>query len=378
MKKPVICFFGTYDRDFTSNKIIKHGLEANGATVVEVNYEVKMTNLNKQSDLTWPLMIWRVLRKAGLIGVILSKRKLIQKSDMIYVGFPGHFDVLPAWIVAKIFRKKLVFNPLVIFYTGFADDQRFLRKQSVMGAVMKWGEGLIYRLCDVVFADTDEQKNHIHQLFGVPLSKLFVLPIGADDRVYRYEGIGNVRDSYFNVVYYGLYTPLHGTETIIEAAHLLRKQKDIRFLMIGNGFTFKKTHERAKKLKVTNVEFYPHMMEKDAFHTLQRADIFLGFLATHPSVDRIIPNKTYQGLALGKTVLCATGPAITHVFTSGKNIVTCRPSDPADLAKKILAMKKNPAKNRSIATAGYRLYRRSFTPKAVGKTLLDIAYQLTS
>ena len=50
------------------------------------------------------------LLKFGLIPEIFKNLDGIKKSDVIYVGYPGHVDVVPAWIIAKIFRKKLVFN----------------------------------------------------------------------------------------------------------------------------------------------------------------------------------------------------------------------------------------------------------------------------
>lgn len=376
LKKPVICFYGTYDKTFTSNRLIKRGLEENGIKVVEVNYEIIMTDLNKKSDMGWHKMSWRILRKAGLITETIKRRKLIQESDVIYVGFPGHFDVIPAWITAKIFGKKLVFNPLVIFYTGFADDHNFIKKTSTMGTLIKWGEALIYSLCDIVFADTLEQKKHMHKLFGTPLNKIGVLPIGADDRVYKYEGIGNLRDKNFNVMYYGLFTPLHGTQTIIRAANILRNEKNIRFVMVGKGSTFEDTFELAQKLKLKNVEFYPDMTEKYSIDTLQRANVFLGFLAHHPSVDRIIPNKTYQGLALGKAVVCATGPAIKNTFKDRVNILLCKPSNPRDLADKILELKNNPKLEQRIAKVGYDLYVKNFTPKAVGQTIIKACQEI--
>ena len=34
-----ICFFGTYDKSFTSNRIVLEGLSMNGVEVLEINSE---------------------------------------------------------------------------------------------------------------------------------------------------------------------------------------------------------------------------------------------------------------------------------------------------------------------------------------------------
>jgi hypothetical protein len=42
-----VCFFGSYDRTFTSNIIVKKGLEMEGIRVVEVMHQVQVTDMNK-------------------------------------------------------------------------------------------------------------------------------------------------------------------------------------------------------------------------------------------------------------------------------------------------------------------------------------------
>ncbi len=144
-KHPVICMFGTYDPTYTSNKLTIAGLRDNGARVVEVNAAVTVTTLNKKQEMGWLQLAKRVLRKYRIVSEIIKHRKGIAASDVIYVGYPGHFDVFPAWFVAKIFRKKLVFNPLLIFYTGFTEEQGILSKGSFLAKLAKFGEGLVYR-----------------------------------------------------------------------------------------------------------------------------------------------------------------------------------------------------------------------------------------
>lgn len=364
-----VCFFGSYDRTFTSNIIVKKGLEMEGIRVVEVMHQVQVTDMNKPEHMGIVPLMKRLWKKTGILKQIVNHRRDLKQADVIYVGYPGHADVVLAWVVAKLFGCRLVFNPLVIFYTGFVDDQGILKPGSLLARLLKWGEGLIYQMCDRVYADTPDQKTHLKRLFHLPPEKIEVLPIGADDEVYTFEGYGNVKDHHFNVMYYGLYSPLHATPVIIEAANLVRKDRSIRFVMVGKGQTLDETVKLAQSYKLSNVEFYPDMTEATATATLQRANVFLGFIAKHPSVDRIVPNKVYQGMALGKAVVTAKAPAIASILTQKKDVYMITPNDPKALADAICDLKAHPQLEQTIAKGGREVFLARFTPRAVGAQL---------
>ncbi len=367
-----VCFYGAYDRDFTSNRLLIAGLRENGVRVVEVNANVKMTRLDRDEDMSWWKLMFRILRKYRLISETVKHIDDIKKSDVIYIGFPGHFEVLPAYIVAKIFRKKLIFNPLVIFYTGYVDDQGILKRDSFLAKVIKVAEGLVYSLPDVILADTPFQKEHICKDFGINPGKVDVLPIGADDKVYPYSP-KTKEDGLLNIMYYGLYTPLHGIGHIVDAATILRGYSDIVFTMVGKGHTFEENYKKAQDRNLVNMKFYPDMMEDTALSTLAQGDIFLGFLQKHPTVDRVVPNKVYQGLALGKAVISADAKVIRSIFQDRKNIYLCEASSGKSLADAILDLRNNKSLTEKIAKNGYSLYKARFTPKMVGLTLKEIA-----
>lgn len=363
--------FGTYDPAYTSNKLTIAGFRDNSARVVEVNAPVTVTTLNKKQEMGWLPLVKRVLRKYRIVSEIIKHRKDIAISDVIYVGYPGHFDVFPAWIVARLFRKKLVFNPLLIFYTGFTEEQGILSKTSRLAKLAKFGEGLVYRMCDLVIADTPFQQEFMERIFGVPKSKIRTVALGADDKFYPYTPYTNTTKK-INVTYYGLYSPIHGVEYIIEAARRLRSDKDIHFDMIGNrGQTFDASLARASELKLKNMSFYYDIPQAEHIPIAQKADIFFGFLAKHPSIDRVIPNKVYQGLSLNKVVVTADAPVIRSVFTHKKNLCIVPPADVDALVAAILELKNNPQLRKRIATHGYRMFTENFSPKVVGEKIID-------
>ncbi len=374
--KLTVCFFGTYDKTYTSNVMFKKALEINDVTVIEVNSHIPVTRLDSQADLSWRHLLRRISQKYRIVPTAIKQWSDIQKSDVLYVGYPGHFDVFFAWIVAKLAGKKLVFNPLLIIYTGFSEEQGILKKRSLMGWGMKQAEGLVYKLCNRVFADTPLQEQFLKTVFHLSSEKLRVLAIGADDAYYAHTPYTNTSKK-IEVTYYGLYSPIHGVEHIIEAANLLRDDADIHFTMVGNkGNTYQVNFDRAKHLGLTNITFYDDLPLSEHPAIIKKADLFFGFLTYTPSVERVIPNKIYQGLALGKIVLTSDAPVTRSVFTHNENIILVAPNDPKALAAQIVALKNNPAKRKKIADAGYRLFMKHYTPKAVGAALKQYIAEL--
>ncbi len=375
-KSIVICMIGNYDPEYTSNKLTIQGFKDNGAEVVEVNAPVTVTSLNTKAEMGWLQLVKRIVKKYRIIGEIIKKRSDITRSDVLYVGYPGHFDVIPAWIVAKIFHKKLIFNPLLIFYTGFTEEQSILSKQSLLAKFAKFGESLVYRLCDIIIADTPYQQEFMERIFKVPSKKIRTVALGADDVFYPFTPYVNMTKK-INVTYYGLYSPIHGVEYIIQAAQKLRDDKDIHFDMIGNrGQTFDATLKKVTDLKLNNISFYYDMPQTEHIPIAQKADIFFGFLAKHPSIDRVIPNKVYQGLSLNKVVMTADSPVIRSVFSHKENIYTLPPANVDALVYSILELKNNPELRKKIADNGYDLFIHSFSPKVVGKKIIRYMKEL--
>lgn len=366
-----ICYFGTYDKTYTSNKFFLQALKENNISVLEINAHTEVTKLTTTAEMSWWQIIKRLLRKYRVFSEIIKHRRELKNIDVIYVGYPGHVDVFLAYIVAKIFRKKLVFNPLLLIYVGFSEEQSILNKKSLLGKVIKIGETLSYKLCDMVFADTPYQEKFLKEDFGINQKKLRVLPIGADNAFYKYTPITTNIKKKLTVVYYGLYSPIHGVEHLVEAANILKKDRDISFIFIGQGNTFETNYNHAQQLELTNITFIHDVPQSEHPQYMEKADVFLGFLAKHPSVERVIANKIYQGMALGKVVLTADAAVARSVFSHKENMYLVKQADPKAIVAALIELKNNPILRIKIAENGHKMFIKKFTPKAVGKQLVE-------
>ena len=323
-------------------------------------------------------MLRRLLRKFKLIPLILSNLEQIKRCDVILSAYPTHVDLPLAYIISRIFRKPLIFDPLWSFSLMFIDEFKLLPKQSLRERIIRFFDKTIFSLPDYFLFDTVNQRDYYCKALNIPTEKTRILPIGADNSLYEYSGI-NKNKKTLSVIYYGLYNPMHGVEHIIECANLCRDDLNIEFIMIGKGQTYAENKKRAEDLKLTNVQFLPEVTEKNAQKYFAKGDVLLGFLNTSLSASLVVPNKVFQGFALGKVVVTAATPVMKETFLHKENIYLCKLADPHDLAIALKHLKKDPELRAKIAQNGYQKFLAEYTPDAIGiqfsKILEDIMHK---
>src|SRR5207249_10002798 len=85
------------------------------------------------------------------------------------------------------------------------------------------------RRADLVVADTQAQAEFLAELAALPAERLAVCFVGAEERLFR---PGWAPDEPFTCLFVGKLIPLHGLETILEAARLAL---EVPFRIVGSG-----------------------------------------------------------------------------------------------------------------------------------------------
>lgn len=174
----------------------------------------------------------------------------------------------------------------------------------------------------------------------------------------------------FSVLFWGNFIPLQGIEYIINAAKILEKFSDIKFIIIGDGQTKKDILNLAEDLKIKNTTFLSRLPLEELPSYIKEADICLGIFGNTGKAKRVIPNKVYEAVAMGKPVISGDSPAIREVFTDRKDILLCKMADSKDLADKILELKNNPELREKIAKGEHETFKRKFAPRVIVNEIL--------
>jgi glycosyltransferase involved in cell wall biosynthesis len=130
----------------------------------------------------------------------------------------------------------------------------------------------------------------------------------------------------------------------------------------------------AKELQLTNVDWidwaaYPQLRDHIA-----GADVCLGIFATTDKAQRVIPNKVYQALASRRPLITADTPAARELLLRDQMVgaLLVPAADEKALARALLRLAMSAQKRAELARDGYALYRRYYSSKIIGGTLLDV------
>src|SRR5438270_4932451 len=203
-----VLYFGTYERDYPRNAQVISCLRRAGVEVRERHEPV----WDGRRD-SWRAGAGDAARLALAEARLL--RGVRERFDAVIVGYPGHFDLPPARRAAR--GAPVIFNPLVSLADTFVDDRRRFRPGSLAGRALTAVDRRALRAADLVVCDTQAHANHLAGLAGLDAARVAVCFVGAEERVFR---PGWARIEPFAALFVGKLIPLHGLETILEAARL--------------------------------------------------------------------------------------------------------------------------------------------------------------
>jgi len=355
-----LCFFGAYDPAYSRTAILRRGLALNGQPALELHLPARL-----KAWARYPLGFGRALTFKNLWR---------QGSVHLFVPSFGHKDVPLAFILTRLFGRRLIFDPLASRYeTKILDWQR--QPQRSLAAF--WNHFLdrwSLRLSDLVLADTSAHKEYYCQEFGLAKSRVAVLPVGFDDSIWRPATLSVPKNKPFTVVFFGSFLPLHGVEQVARAAGLLSQEKPpIYFRFIGSGQTWPRVQTLLQESKAERISLEGWLAERDlALKVAAEADLCLGLFGRSPKAWRVVPHKIFQALALGKPVLTLDTPAVREFFRPQEEIYLCPSSEPEAIAQAIIELRQDEALRRRLAEQGRDLVWQKYTPLVLGRTLLEL------
>jgi glycosyltransferase involved in cell wall biosynthesis len=261
---------------------------------------------------------------------------------------------------------------MISLYDTLVQDRTLFSARSLLARFLFWLDSLSFRLADLLIADTQEEKEFFCTRFGLDEKQVVVLPVGAEDTIFR--PIAPLpRERRFEVLFYGKFIPLHGIPYILEAAKLL-EEEDLHFTLIGTGQLRQKMEEKARRLNLKNTDFSDWVPLEELPRYMARASVCLGIFDPGEKAGRVIPNKVYQALAMGKPVITGDSPA-THSLLDGAALL-CPRGSAEELAAAIRHMKNDPYLQEELSRRGYDRFCEHFSSERIGTELREVLQRL--
>jgi len=285
----------------------------------------------------------RVLKWFLFMFKVLFLRLKLKKADVILVSSPSPFPILPAWIIAKLSKSKLLYEvrdiwPLsLIELGGFRATHPFMR-------LMGWFERFALNHSDEILSNLPNYTEHTQNLGfkhevhwisnGVNLEEL------SHTLELKEEYLKQLPKDKFIVAYTGTIGLSNALESFLESAKLLNHQEDIVFVLVGEGQL--KEQFQAKYANQKNILFLKGIQKLQVQSFLALVDVcFIGWRDEPLYRFGTSANKIFDYMYSQKPIL--------HAFSGGGDVV--------QIAKCGISVKAQDADE--IATGVQKLYNMS-------------------
>ncbi len=323
-----------------------------------------------------------LLEGLRLAGDSVTVRRLPQGSSTIKrlglvarsLGDLRQFDavLIPAFnqtvAPAIAAAAKVAGVPVLLDYmVGISDvDADRQTHGAVRAAIFRQLDRLNLRAIRAV-TDTQAHVAAFEHLLGVKLPRLGVLPVGVEPEWLDVPSLA-VPDGKLTALFIGKFIPFQGVDVIVAAAGLLRDDPRIRFELVGSGQTFAQAEAQVHDLALTNLElvqgFFP-IPELTA--RAARAGVILGVFGATEKTQYVVPNKVYDGLAMGRAVITAESAALREFFTPGEDYFAVTPGSAEALAAALVEAVEQPERMAQIGAVAQAKIRAGFLPKQIGQ-----------
>lgn len=346
-------YFGTYERDYPRNAQVISCLRGAGVEVVEHHVPV------------WEGQEHKFAPGVGSAARLArAELKLMRRPsvdfDVLVVGYPGHLDMRAARRAAQ--GRPVVFNPLVSLEDTIVGDRALVSPSSVKARAIRRIDRSAFRAADLVVADTETHARYFTDRFGLRSERVAVCYVGAEDRLFTPGQPAG--DSGFHALFVGKLIPLHGLETILEAAALC---PDVEFKIVGTGQLESTLASRPK-----NVRWEPWVEYEQLPYLYRSAGCALGIFGTSDKATRVIPNKAFQAIACGAPLVTADTPAARELLEDGRNALLVPAGKPDALAAAVTQLAADQSLRASIGSAGRATYEIHASERVLGLRWRDL------
>ncbi len=233
-----------------------------------------------------------------------------------------------------------------------------VKMNSIPGRILSAGEKWMYVHADAIVFTKEGDVDHIKEMGWdtahggkIDLRKCHYVNNGVKLSDY-YQSMEkdtlddpDLTDDSFRVIYTGTIRPVNNVDNLLDTAKLLKKYKDIRFLIFGGGSELSRLQKRAEEEKIENVVFKGFVEKKYIPYILSRSSVnILNYSQSRYNWSRgNSSNKLFEYMASGKPIISTVkmGYCILEKYRCGLSLEECTPKALAEMILKIHDMPKD-------------------------------------
>lgn len=243
------------------------------------------------------------------LKLLFFNKKDIPSPNVIIVSSLSLTTVLPAWILARRYKSKFIFEvrdiwPLsILVLGGYSKYNPFI-------IYLTWLEKFGYKNADLIVGTIPNLLQHVRDDCNIN-TKCISIPQGVSLRFYEQEQAEinkEFADKYipkdkFIVCYAGTINANNPLDNLIHAAQKLVLNKKIHFIILGNGN--RKSHFQEITINYDNISFPPPIPKNQMNSFLQNIDVCYDSFDSELAKFGLSRNKWIDYMYSSKPIICS-------------------------------------------------------------------------
>ncbi len=298
-------------------------------------------------------------------GDLEATLRRLPRPDAVWVPCFRQRDLAAARRWCDRQGVPLIFDPLISAYDKQVWERFKLQEESPAAKRLLAWEQKLFAQADLLLADTRCHADFFCDTLGVSRERVRVVYVGAEESCF-YPAAERAPHVPIEVLFYGSFIPLHGVQTLVEAARIYQGVP-VRWHLLGHGPEREACRQAAAEM--------PQLVFEDPIpyaslpSRIQRADILLGVFGTTRKASRVIPNKVFQSLAAGRPVITRMSEAYPEAVQESEACALIPAGDANALATMVAAWASQPARLAERGRQAHALYQQVFSSAVVADQL---------
>jgi glycosyltransferase involved in cell wall biosynthesis len=307
-------------------------------------------------------------------ALYISNRK-IQNPDVVVGTSPTLFAAQAASSTGGRRRVPFVMEIRDLWPAIFV-ELGVLKNKKLIRTLERWEMNLYGKATTIVTVTEAFRQNLIER--GISSEKVITIPNGADVEFWSpSEAMSDLRDKLnldgkFVVLYIGAHGISHALIKIIDCAEILKTEKNISFLFVGEGAEKRHLIEYAQTKGLNNIQFLDPVKKNEVKEYYELADVCLVPLRDIPLFDNFIPSKMFEIMAMEKPIIGSVRGESADILKKSEGALVVEPENSIQISDAIDTLYKNPLMGPEMGKKGREFVKRYYSRAVLSKKYLKV------
>lgn len=229
----------------------------------------------------------------------------LKNIDVVITTSPPPLISIFGYLIAKIKKAKLIYDVRDI-WPDVAIEMESFDEKSLYYKVFKFIANFMYKHSDYITTVTPGKVKKIKK-YADSNNKVLYIPNGFDDNLINFAMEKYIIEKYeldkkFTIVYIGNIGLAQNLDALIELAKISKKQKNMQFLIFGEGAYKNELQSKINELRLKNISLEGKIDYCKVYTILKYSKISFISLKNNKMTDSV-PTKMFDALGIGCPIL---------------------------------------------------------------------------